>query len=187
MTRNQMKIRAFGHFDAGLKPSASRMKLIEVNPGNKLSITQSHAWFNQWKTGVQQLKHKQRPGRPRTVITKSNIGRIRTLIEADRSISLKVLSNVTGIDQKAVWKIIKFHLKMRKVGPNLIPHDFTPLQKTTRVNYCLQNLAEFKNGSRLRQIVNRVWTGDETWVNFETVSQKNNVSGYTVMKIIRND
>ena len=66
----------------------------------------------------------------------------------------------TNINRKRVHQILREELGMQKVCAKLVPKNLTPEQKARRVELC----EEWMNADLEEGILNRVVTGDESWV-----------------------
>lgn len=100
-------------------------------------------WINRFKSGAEDLEDEKKSGRPITETNTSNIKRIEALIKTNPSISYSQIIQETSLSQSTIIRIIKDHLKVRKLTSRWVPHKLTNLQKSKRVAFCKQNLAMF--------------------------------------------
>jgi len=103
-------------------------------------------WVERFKSGDESIKDFERPGRPITAVTESNIKLIRDLIDEESHISYNKIEAATDISRPAIFRIIHDALKLRKLASRWIPHELTKTQKRKRVEICQKNLAQFKEG-----------------------------------------
>ncbi len=95
--------------------------LLNINPGS-----------SSWKMLLDS-------GRPKTSVTKKNIGKIRNLINTDARYTVRQLARLTSLSLAIVHEILKKHLKVRKINARWIPHLLTDAQKNRRVEMGQKN------------------------------------------------
>ncbi|XP_045446592.1 uncharacterized protein LOC123654751 [Melitaea cinxia] len=83
----------------------------------------------------------------------------------------KQLSALVGVSDTTILRILHDHLGVTKVSARWVPRMLTPLQKQQRVDASKQFLELC--GDEPAQILERIATGDETWVHhFESESKQ---------------
>ena len=90
-------------------------------------------WFNRFKSGESCVKDLARSGRPADVRTFANISRVRGMINSNRRLTIREISEDLKINQKTVNQILTKDLKMKRVGSTLVPRILTEGQKQNRV------------------------------------------------------
>ncbi|KAJ8963141.1 hypothetical protein NQ318_018606 [Aromia moschata] len=73
-------------------------------------------------------------GRPSTSNTDENIENIGKSIPEDHRLSIRGLTEITGIDKECVRQIFHELFNMRKVCAKIVPKLLTPEQKESRMN-----------------------------------------------------
>jgi hypothetical protein len=71
-----------------------------------------------------------------------------------------------GVSETGILNILHHHLGMTKVSARWVPRMLTPLQERKRVQCCRQLLELC--GERKEEVMSRIVTGDETWVEPES-------------------
>lgn len=126
-------------------------------------------WVTRFKDGSDDIEDEERPGRPITATTPSDIKAIADLIESNPYINFEEMEAETSISRGSIFTIIHDHLKFRKVISRWVPHLLNDLQKAKRVESCKYNLAKFNGGQwRLCDVI----TGDESWIYYRRIGRK---------------
>ena len=106
--------------------------------------------FQQFIDGLQnsvpvrnQSKMPPYSGRPRSAVTKSNINKIKSIIEKDARFTVRQLAQMTNLGLASVHFILKKILKVTKISARWIPHLLTDEQKRTRVQMAKQLLKKY--------------------------------------------
>lgn len=139
----------------------------------KVSYETVRRWKKKFDTGVESVKDAGKSGRPVTATGKSNVSKVRDMIETDGRHTIRDIARAVGISLSRTHFILKRILKVRKISARWIPHLLTDYQKRGRVKMAKQLLKKFPKFNQ-RQFANIV-TGDETWVHyFEPVRKVGN-------------
>ena len=101
-----------------------------------------------------------RIGRPRTSKTDGNVEKIREIIRKNRCLSIRAIAELVNIDKETVRQILHENLQMKKVCAKMVPTLFTPEEKETRLNICVDILENIENGPKFLE---NVLTFDESW------------------------
>lgn len=126
-------------------------------------------WYNEFKTGSENINDKERPGRPITACTNSNIKIVSELIDENPYISYTEIEAETSLHPPTIHTIIHDHLKLRKLSSRWIPHNINDAQRQKRLEFCQATLAKFEEGKwRLCDII----TGDESWIYWRHLAKK---------------
>ena len=170
MNRHQLKVMCYGVWLVE-KDSGKAIKAIKTSPLGQCPKTRTlQLWFKEFKTGKFQFEDKPKKGKPVTVKTESNVQLIRGKVDANRDITIKKLSTVTGIKRSSIRNIIVQKLEGKKLKPILNPHKLTVEQMKERKIWSKKMLKMFEKNPA---ILDKVVTGDETYLFFEQI--KNNM------------
>ena len=126
-----------------------------------LSDRQVFRWHKVFLEGREEVEDEARAGRPSTITTDDNVTRVKELLNTDRRLSVRLLSELLDIPKTTVHDIVTNNLNMRKVCAKMVPKVLTDDQKLRRVETCQENLDMCE---RDPEFLNNVITGDESWV-----------------------
>lgn len=172
---NVEEIRAYIKVRTKLGHSVKQIftELGEVYGSDKVSYETVRRWRQKFLTGTESIKDAAKSGRPVTVSGKTNVSKVKEIIESDGRYTIRDIAKAVGISLSRVHFILKRILKVRKISARWIPHILTDDQKKVRVQTAKRLLKMFPNFNQ-RQFANIV-TGDETWVHyFEPVRKVGN-------------
>jgi len=91
-------------------------------------------------------------------------------IRSDRRMSISDVVRHTGISRGSVHRIVRNHLKFRKVSARWVPKQLKPEQQAMRMMTSLDNLQHYKTEGEA--MLERIVTGDETWVHHYQLETK---------------
>ena len=144
------------------KTRTETFKMLQAAYGEKcLSLPQTFRWFNRFKSGESCVKDLARSGRPADVRTFANISRVRGMINSNRRLTIREISEDLKINQKTVNQILTKDLKMKRVGSTLVPRILTEGQKQNRVKISQDMLSMVCTDEEL---FSKIITTDESWV-----------------------
>lgn len=126
--------------------------------------TMVYKWNSLFKQGKESLEDDERPGRPNDVTTHEMVMKVEIAIMENGRLKLMELAKMFNISETTVYKIMHDHLNMSKISARWVPRMLSPLQKQYRVECCKEFLTLC--GTDSIDIINRIVTGDETWVHF---------------------
>ncbi|KAJ8937531.1 hypothetical protein NQ318_000356 [Aromia moschata] len=98
-----------------------------------LSDRQIFRWHKAFAEGREDVN---RAGRPSTSSSDDNVKRVRDLLNTDRRISVRLISETLDITKTIVHEIVSESLGMRKVCAKLVPKVLTDDQKARRGLIC---------------------------------------------------
>lgn len=127
---------------------------------NSLSRCRVFEWHKKFKDGCESVEDEPRPGRPQTARNDTKIAEINDLIQNDRRIGIKRISDNVNLSYGTTQKIIHEDLEYRKIAARWIPKVMTDEQKANRVTICQQWKRQLQ---RNPQFLNNVVTCDESW------------------------
>lgn len=164
--KDVLEIRAYikGRTLLGIKPVDIHREVCDIYGEGQMSHRSICRWVAKFKTGQQQVKDATRPGRPATTTTKSNIEKIRNMLNKDARYTVRDLARLTNLSLARVHGILKKHLQLRKINARWIPHLLTDEQKRTRVANAKKLLKMYPKYNK--KAFDNFVTGDETWVYY---------------------
>lgn len=125
--------------------------------------TMVYKWHTLFKQGRDSIEDDPRPGRPIEVTTREIIRKVEKLILEDARLKKKQLAEMVAVSETTIFKILHEHLGMTKVSARWVPRMLTPPQKQQRVKCSREFLDLCRDDAD--GILNRIVTGDETWVH----------------------
>ncbi len=141
----------------------------DVFGAETMSQTRIQVWHKCFKEGQTSFKDGAHTGRPRTARTRTNIQKVRQLLDTDKRQTVRGMADELHLSKTSVHKILKKDLNLSKIAPKLIPKLLTKEQRRFRVQLCEQNLSSLRdNPDLMRTVV----TGDESWVSVLEVETK---------------
>ena len=144
------------------KTSSETYELLKTAFGDKcLSCSNVFVWFNRFKNGHKSVEDDPRPGRTSTSKTDENIVKVRDLVRSDRRLKIREMSHELNLSFYTVQSILTKDLTMRRVSAKFIPKLLSDEQKQHRLQMAQELINRSENDPDL---LNRVSTGDESWV-----------------------
>jgi transposase len=136
-----MEQREWSKFCVQFKKTATgTVEMLKSAHGEEcLSRTRVFEWHNRFKEGRESLQDDERKGRPSTSRTEELTEVIQKCLAEDRTLRVRMLEEMTGINRKTVSKILVEDLKKKKVCARFVPHLLTPDQKHQRPASSLTN------------------------------------------------
>jgi histone-lysine N-methyltransferase SETMAR len=129
-------------------------------------------WFKEYKDGSRtSFLDLPRSGRPSLHFDKKTVDSVRDLLEPNRKISLREMSNILGFNKDAIHHIITNMLEYRKISSVWLPYPLTDKQKEKRVTCANAILKMFRKNSM--EYLRRCFVvQDETWCFFKPINDK---------------
>ena len=153
----------------GLTPIQIYNELVLAYSDSAPSFPTVCRWISRFNEGSEDIEDKDRPGRPITAVTSTNIKLVSNLIEDDIHITYEQIEAELSLHPASIHEIIHVHLKLRKIAARWVPYELTDAQKEKRVAFCKENLAKFNTGKwRICDII----TGDESWIYYRAIGHK---------------
>jgi histone-lysine N-methyltransferase SETMAR len=154
----------------GVSPSEIHTQLIEVYGENVTSKSNVYQWCRNFNQGRLSLVDEPRSGRPRSSTTDENIGKVDDMIRQDRRLKIRTIAAALDISKSRVHEIVHDLLGYRKVCARWVPKQLTDVHKETRMALSLTHLSRYHvEGNKFLE---RIITGDETWVHYDTPETK---------------
>ena len=108
-------------FKLGKSATETYLMLQLVYGDECLLCTQVFEWFKRFKNGREEIDDHPRPGRPCSSKTGANIEKVDKIIRENHRLSIRVVSEFTGIDKESVRQILYESINMNKVCSKLVP------------------------------------------------------------------
>ena len=109
--------------------------LVKAYGDAAMKRTALHKWYSRYENGYESVMDEQRSGRP-TSITSQKVQEIKELLDKDRRITVREVSQRVDCNVGTVHTIIHDDLNMRRLCARWIPKMLSECQKTQRVESC---------------------------------------------------
>ena len=136
-------------------------------------------WFDGFRGGKNTITDEKKSGRPKTASTRENLEKVANLIKEDPRITIGKLSDELAIGRNAIESILHDELHLVKMSAHWIPKLLTCEQKTARQETCSILLKRFNQEGP--NFLERIVTGDESWVNYYEPESKQQSKEWRVM------
>lgn len=148
--------------------------LVHVFGNEAYSQTTVYRLMREYKNGRRNVGDKEQLGQPLTSRKPEKIKECETLVLKNRQSTIAQLSRTLGISYGSTFRILHKDLLMKKCASKLVPHALTAGQKRQRIQFCVDFLDSYPNGTG--SALNYVLTMDEAWFYFiETRSRLANL------------
>ncbi len=117
--------------------------------------------MKEYENGRLNVGDKVRPGQPLTSRKPEKMKECETLVLKNRRSTIAQLSRTLGISYGSTFQILHKDLLMKKRASKLVPHALTAGQKRQRIQFCVDFLDSFPNGTG--SALNYILTTDEAW------------------------
>jgi len=154
----------------GNTPSEIHRELVAVYGDQVMSKKQVWVWCKAFNEGRFDLADEPRVGRPRSSTSDENVIRVDGLIQEDRRRKVRELAVELELPKSVIHEIIYERLGYRKVSSRWVPKQLTEQHKTARMGLSLQHLQRYYTSNH--DFLERIITGDETWVHHCTPENK---------------
>jgi len=122
-----------------------------------------HVWCTKFARGTESIVDIERPGRHVVATTDATTAAVDAFLRSNQHVSISDIVRHTGISRDSVHRIVRNHLKFRKVSARRAPKQLKPEQQDMRMMTSLDNLQRYKTEGEV--MLERIVTGDETWVH----------------------
>ncbi|XP_018360609.1 PREDICTED: putative uncharacterized protein FLJ37770 [Trachymyrmex cornetzi] len=129
--------------------------------GDTMSQARAYEWYKRFKEGRENVNDDAKSGRPSTSCNDEHVKKVKEIVLANRRITIREVAEELRILYGSCEAIFINILGMKRVAAKFIPKILNFQQKQYRVELAKQMLADIANDPELLQ---RVITGDETWV-----------------------
>ena len=152
------------HYMKNIFPKEALEQINAVLGENTVSYNMVKTWFRLFKCGRTSLADEPRSGRPVEVTTEKNALVIPELVKEEPRVTALQIAGILKISEERVHNIMKNILGMRYLCVRWVPHLLNDEQRALRLKMCKENLKMFELEGP--NIINKLVTGDETWVYF---------------------
>jgi [histone H3]-lysine36 N-dimethyltransferase SETMAR len=118
-------------------------------------------WHKLFREGRDLVEDDHRVGRPSTSRTDDSVAKVKALLDSDRRLPVRLVSDILGMSYGNVQRIITEDLGMRKICAKLVPKVLTEDQKATRKQISEDVLEAIETDE---DFLDNVVTGDESWI-----------------------
>jgi len=114
-------------FSAKLGKSGSQtLQLLRTAYGGAaLSSAQVFKWHKALKDERDSIEDKQRTGLPSTSRTEDNVARMKAVLDRDRCLNVRLITEEAGLPKTDIHQIITEHLHMKKICAKLVPKNLS--------------------------------------------------------------
>ena len=142
-----------------------------------MSYSQAKKWHMSFREVREEVTDEARSGRPPTSRTDKHFTRVRELLNTDRRMSVRMISELLNLPKTIVHEIVSEDLAMRKICAKLVPKVLIDAQKVNRVEVCeelKQLCADYPS------FLDNVITGDESRVfEYDPESKRQSAEWHT--------
>jgi len=100
-------------------------------------------WHKSFLEGREQVEDEPRAGRPSTSKTDDNVERMRSLVRADRRLTMRMISSELNLNRFNVHQILTEDLDMRKVCAKMVPKKLTTERFAFRITKAADTHSEY--------------------------------------------
>ena len=134
-----------------------------------------YRWYKMFSEGREDVNDEERAGRPSTSTTDENIDEVKKIVLANRRITVREVAEDLNISIGSCHSIFTNDLGMRRVAAKFVPKLLNFDQKQHRINIAKELLDSIRDDPNVLQ---RVITGDESWVyGYDVESKLNHPNG----------
>lgn len=169
-SKDNIRFYIYMRMQLGKKAVEIHADLVSVLAEAAPSFDTVARWMRHFSDGRASAKDESRSGRPRTSVTEASVARADAIVREDRSVTLRFLAYELGVSYGSAHTIMHEQLGRSKTCARWVPHLLTADQRAERVRICRLWLEMFEpNGPRR---LSDVVTGDECWISFFTMKDK---------------
>ena len=137
--------------------------LVKAYGDAAMKRTALHKWYSsRYENGYESVMDDQRSGRL-TSITSQKVQEIKELLDKERRITIREVSQRVDCSVGTVHTIIHENLNMRWLCARWIPKMLSECQKAQRVESCQRFVQRFEPEGE--DFLSRIVTADETWIS----------------------
>lgn len=145
-------------------------QIVEVYGENAMSRPMIAKWCQMFEDGRTNVTDGPRVGRPSTVNTSDNAGRVNEIILANCHVKIKEIASELNIAYSSASVLIHDQLGYRKVCAHWVPRVLSDMHKNQHFEAALSFLQRYSTDGP--QFLSRIITGDESWVQHYTPETK---------------
>ena len=107
---------------------------------SRANVFRWHGWFAEGRESVDDVA---RPGRPCSARTSATVAKVREVVNEDRRLGVRDISERVGVDRETVRRILNDDLGLTKRCAKLVPKNLNFEQKLKRLRICEDWLGSF--------------------------------------------
>lgn len=98
--------------------------------------SQAKKWHKSFRKGREDVTDEARSGHPSTSRTDEHLTRVRELLNTDRRMSVRMMSELLNLSKTIIHENVLKDLVMRKICAKFVPKVLTDAQKVNRIEVC---------------------------------------------------
>ncbi|XP_067937020.1 protein GVQW3-like [Watersipora subatra] len=144
------------------KSLSDTLQMLHTAFGDEsLKKTQVYEWHKRFRKGREEVEDDKRCGAPTSRRTVTAIDTVKAIVNADRRVTIREVSQQTGLSFGTIHKILKDDLNMHRVAAKFVPRLLNDDQKQRRIDICSElKTAVLHDPDFLKTVI----TADESWV-----------------------
>lgn len=154
---------------SGLKPKDVLIELEKVHCNRVPSYSTITKWCRELKMFGLTKDWRSNSGRQREVSDEANTQMVKALLDNKRDLTVRQLSQMTGISKSTIHRIITEILGMNKVSSYYVPKILSSGEKLARINAAKEFLDSYE--SSWANLKHRFITCDETWIVYDPATK----------------
>ncbi|KAG8227149.1 hypothetical protein J437_LFUL001693 [Ladona fulva] len=143
----------------GLSTEEVHREMHPMYGDNCLSRKAVCNWIQMLNKGRENIRDRERPGRPAEVSTEATVQRVEQIIRNDRRVTINDVARAVGCSHGTAYNIMHEQLKFRKICARWVPRQLSEEQKMNRMGLSLQHLNWYTEEGE--DFMARIVTGDE--------------------------
>jgi len=113
------------------KSGSKTLQLLMTAYGDAaLSSAQVFRWHKAFRDGRESVEDEQRAGCPSTARTENDVARVKVVLDSDRHLQVRFITEEVGLPKMDVHRIIMEDLHMRKICVKLVLKNFQIKKRT---------------------------------------------------------
>lgn len=151
-------------------------QICEVYGAGVMSVQMVRQWRREFIGGREEVHDRPREGRPKDSLTSDAIAGVRALLNDDILLTIRQMEQsmrhemCNPVSRMTIDRIVKEELHFRKVCARWVPRELTTDHKNNRMAAAIEFLTRYQEEGEA--MLDRIITGDETWVHHFTPSTK---------------
>jgi hypothetical protein len=114
-------------------------------------------WHKRFRQGGEDVNDDERQGAPITMRMNKNVVKIRELVQSDRRLTHRLVTDALNMSKETVRKILVQDLGLRKLAAKLVTRNLMEEQKDRDLPLCMDFPEQLQEDNFLDQVIN----GDE--------------------------
>ena len=133
--------------------------------------------------GRENVEDGPRSGRPSSSTNDQNVEVVQAVMAKDCRFYVRMIAELTGLDENAVHRILTDQLQMRKICAKLVPKKLSVEQKANQVEVCQDLLGRLKIEP---DFMDKIIARGNSWVfNYDPKAQRESAEWHTKSLLIQ--